>query len=524
MFEFAVVPAFIFFATKRLLTYLHVFQQEEYDNKRFLSWLIFGQNYDKKLSLYLSAIIILSLTFSYISQVFISSAIIVGFIGFALREKNPLKDAKKKLVLTQRTKRIYALAFVIVVIATLTLPKLPIIWLFLVHLIPFGLMLAIITLTPYEAHTNKKFRNEAVEKLSKVAPYIIAITGSYGKTSTKHILGHLLQNYAPTLFTPGSVNTEMGITRVIREQLQPHHQYFIVEMGAYAIGSIARLCALTPPKLSLISAIGQAHFERFKSLEETAKAKFEIAEATITNNGQIIIHTQALGRDYAKNFVRKYKNNFTICGDGKEVQALNPQQTKEGLSFEIIYDSKKYPITVPIYGLHHMDNIILAFATAIKIGMKPKDVITTLKSLPQVKHRLEVKALNGYTIIDDAYNSNPKGFRNALELLDTIADKDGRRILITPGMTEIGENHEKEHAILGELAANKTDIAIIISPKRLQSFIDSYTSSSKNRHRTLLTFDTFKEAQNWLTENVKAKDVVLLENDLPDLYESKIDI
>src|SRR6202050_4878731 len=117
---------------------------------------------------------------------------------------------------------------------------------------------------------------------------VIAVTGSYGKTSVKHILGHVLETAAPTLITPGSVNTAMGIARVVRERLQPHHRYFVVEMGAYGPGSIRRLCALTPPKMGLVTAIGMAHYERFKTLETVAAAKFELAEA-VAEQGRTLL-------------------------------------------------------------------------------------------------------------------------------------------------------------------------------------------------------------------------------------------
>src|SRR5206468_12245453 len=128
----------------------------------------------------------------------------------------------------------------------------------------------------------------AHSKLQRLNPVVIGVTGSYGKTSVKHILGHVLETAGPTLITPGSVNTAMGIARVIRERLQPHHRYLVVEMGAYGIGSIRRLCALTPPRLGIISAIGKAHYERFKSLDAVAQAKFELAEAAAGNGGSVV--------------------------------------------------------------------------------------------------------------------------------------------------------------------------------------------------------------------------------------------
>src|SRR5206468_4274303 len=146
----------------------------------------------------------------------------------------------------------------------------------------------------------------AHSKLQRLNPVVIGVTGSYGKTSVKHILGHVLETAGPTLITPGSVNTAMGIARVIRERLAPHHRYFVVEMGAYGIGSISRLCALTPPKIGIISAIGKAHYERFRSLEAVARAKFELAEAVRDNAGTIIIAADTMEFAWPRQFAEQH--------------------------------------------------------------------------------------------------------------------------------------------------------------------------------------------------------------------------
>src|ERR1700683_3694665 len=143
---------------------------------------------------------------------------------------------------------------------------------------------------------------------------VIAVTGSYGKTSVKHILGHVLETAAPTLITPGSVNTAMGIARVIRERLQPHHRYFVVEMGAYGPGSIRRLCALTPPKMGIVTAIGMAHYERFKSLEAVAAAKFELAEAVAANGGKTIAAADVLAFAAPRRFAAAHPDLLLAVG------------------------------------------------------------------------------------------------------------------------------------------------------------------------------------------------------------------
>lgn len=514
--------SFVGFATCRILSYLHFFQQEEYDAKRFFSWILQHHAVDKRLSLTLAALWILSF---FVGAPASDISVALAFGVFAVIEKNPLRGAKKPLVLTGRAKRILALSFLLMAgTAGVAVGSgiLTLLWIVPVQMIPFALAAANLLWTPYEKYINAGFRKEAVEKLHTIDPYVIGVTGSFGKTSVKHMLGHILQNFAPTLITPGSVNADMGIVRTIREQMKPQHKFFIVEMGAYGIGSIARICRLTPPKMSIITAVGAAHFERFKSLEDTAKAKFEIAEAALSRQGKIVIHDSTLQSDYATEFHNQNKKSFIVCGNTGDLIIRQNVQTKRGLELVLAWKGKEYALAAPVFGLHHAANLALAFAAAAELGMPPEDIAVSCQTLPQIKHRLEVKRFDGYTLIDDAYNSNPLGFRAALEVLDLLG-KDSRRILVTPGMVELGDKHDTEHAALGKLAAEKADIVIAVQPDRIGSFCKAFEGAMKSPQQIIMVA-SFDEAQLWLNQNRQPDDVILLENDLPDLYERTLRI
>ena len=509
---------FIFFAYRRLLVYLHIFQQEEYDGQRFLPWMLRTISFDRKLSF------VLILTGLFVPFVFPAA-----FFAAAITEHNPKKTAKKTLVMTQRATRIFAMAFVLTIAAgAAALYASWWAWVLAVQFIPVALVLGNLLLKPYEAHTQKKFLNEAKAKLKTLNPTIIGITGSFGKTSVKHMLGHVLSMQAPTLVTPGSVNTPMGITRIIREQLRADHQFFVVEMGAYGKESIARLCKLTPPHHGVLTAIGHAHYERFKTLDMVAKTKFELAEAVMANNGQMLIHDQVLEQPYAKAFALENRENFTLCGvdaDINDVVLKSVKQTAEGLKLDIRFEKKTYHIEAPIFGEHHAGNIALVFATAVHLGMPADVVVTALKSVPQVAHRLEVKHQNdGTVLVDDAYNSNPKGFKAALELLPILQKTcKGRTIVITPGMVELGEAHDEEHAKIGAEIAKNADILIAVSPARIAPLLEAF-KKNKSDTQAYVVCQTFAEAREWLVQNKQVGDVILLENDLPDLYEAKLNL
>lgn len=184
----------------------------------------------------------------------------------------------------------------------------------------------------------------------------------------------------------------------------------------------------------------------------------------------------------------------------------------------MVWEGQDYTLQAPLYGLHHGANMAISFAAAAKMGIAPADIITALSRCPQITHRLEVKRISdGSILIDDAFNSNPQGFASALELLPVLKDDGGRSILITPGMVELGPAHDEEHTKIGELAAKTCDIVLAVSPERIGSFTKAFKERAPDKE--LLEFATFKDAEAWLVANRKSGDVVLIENDLPDLYE-----
>ena len=521
------VLAFGWFALRRLMSYLHIFQQEEYDGGRFLPWLARTGSFDKKLSVVVILIGLARLFFA--GPVAGHVALLVTFVAFAVLEKDPRKRAKKRLVLTTRARRILILAFVLTLlegaVVSLGWTAMPLLWLLPIQLIPLNLVLGNLLAQPIEARVQQGFWREAHDKLGALKPTVIGITGSFGKTSAKHILGHVLELHAPTLLTPGSVNTPMGIARVVREQLTGLHRYFVCEMGAYGPGSIERLCRLAPPDIAVITAVGYAHYERFKSLDTVAHTKLELAEAVAARGGRIVIAQPILQFEAARAFLARHKALTTVVGDGEgaNLRVLAIRQTAEGLEVDIDWQGERHKIRAPLYGEHHGMNAALSFAAAAVMGVPIENILLALRTTPQIKHRLEVKhEPSGAVLIDDAYNSNPVGFAGALAVLDLFRTPAGRRILVTPGMVELGAAHEAEHARIGALAGAHVDVLLPVLPARIEGMISAYQAA--NPAGAVHPCDSFAVAQAWLRANAGVGDVVLLENDLPDLYEAKLSL
>ncbi len=491
------------------------FQQEEYDWKRFLP-LIFkkGKLIDNFVTFVLAVVFF------------------VGHSGFlylvfglaALRDRRLLKEAKKKLVYTNRVKRILGVSIVLVGVSFMLLSAVGTLGaIIFVHLIPFTLVLGNLLLKPYEAYIQRSFYKDAVSKLTDLNPKIIGITGSYGKTSVKHILSHVLGQAVPTLATPGSINTVMGITRIIRERLEPLHRFFLVEMGAYGIGSIKRLCDFCPPAHGILTAVGCAHYERFKSVEAVAQAKFELFTAVKAKKGFFIVNLDQVDQAFVDKHAGDYDGLVTVSTKG-DVQAdffvSDFKEDHTGLTLKVVYQGDEVVLSTPLFGHHHVSNIVQVFALGVKLGVPVATLQAGFRTVPQITHRLEVKKdTQGPIIIDDAYNANPEGFSSALDVLSLLKqERSGRRILVTPGMVELGALHDEKHYELGLKAADSSDQVLIVKSERIPTFVKALDE----KKTSYICFHSFAQARQWLQENAHFEDVILYENDLPDLYENKI--
>ena len=548
IFSISLVP-FFWLVYERGRALLMFFQQEEYTYSRFVVWWVSRVAFDR----WASGVLLLAAAAGFADNgdgLFLSigyGALFIAPLFGVLASRQNLNGAKKPLVMTARAKRIlmffsgYSVGGALLILAlslivpfsspAIQLASVALLILVLIQSMPLILLLADLTLKPLENRIKKRYLAEAQKKLAVLSPTVIAITGSFGKTSTKNILAHILGSTAPTLATPGSVNTEMGITRIIREQLRPDHRYFLVEMGAYGPGSIARLCRLTPPHGSMVTAVGPAHYERFKTLKAVAHTKFEIAEACIDNGGPVVVSENGIPKEYREDRMAAIKANFTMMGPNGDIELVEKRQgplgvevvLKESLPSEGDEDSRQEEIALraPIFGLHQAENVALAATMARKLGLPWATIKAALRNAPQIRHRLEVtKSAGQATILDDAYNSNPRGFEAALDVLPVLASATGKRILITPGMVELGALHDEEHTRLGKLAARACSHILVVTPDRIPTFVSAIEQSTDGA--SLETFPTQAAAETRLKELAKEGDAVLYENNLPDLYEAKV--
>lgn len=384
-----------------------------------------------------------------------------------------------------------------------------------VCLTPLIVPLSNIINRPVEKAIARYYINDA-KKILKDMPNLrrIGITGSYGKTSMKFCLSELLSSRYETLRTPESFNTPMGVTITIRRDLKPTHQIFVCEMGARRTGEIKELCDIVDPHDGIITSVGPQHLETFRTQENVVRTKFELADS-ISPLGKIYLNGD---NDLIREKAAEYKNAILYgTSDGCDYRASDISVSFRGTAFTVTTpDGDSCRFTTKLLGEHNVLNLTGAVAYCHGYGIPLEKLVLPVKRLEAVPHRLQLVDRGGDTIfIDDAYNSNPSGCRAALDVLGLF---DECRILVTPGMVELGEKQEELNREFGREAAKVCDYIFLVGINRTKPIFAGVTESGFPRER-VRAVDTLDEAVAEVGRiSTDKKKIVLLENDLPDNY------
>lgn len=360
--------------------------------------------------------------------------------------------------------------------------------------------LALALLAPFERSMGNRWVNKAKRKLVAVHAEVVAITGSYGKTTTKGYVAHLLGGSLRVLPTPASFNNRMGLARTINEHLTPGTQVFIAEMGTYSRGEIADLCSWVTPKVAAIVSIGPVHLERFKTEPRIVEAKSEILDRAEV--GVICVDHPLLAELASQRSETMSIIEVSTTGNRGRVQVRDGQVWVDGVSIGRQPDNA-YPA-----------NLAVAVGVAIAMGLDPSSIADRFSDLPGAEHRLTVSrsATSGFGIIDDTFNSNPAGARRALELLASSGQ--GRKVLVTPGMVELGPIQFQENRALSAEASQLVDDIVIVSRTNRKALEQGAGSGGA----AITVVANREDAVNWVREHLQPGDTVLYENDLPDHY------
>lgn len=520
---------------------LHMLQIEGYKNEKYLEWIknhkekIYSQK-DKVFTAFLVAtaiVFMLSLRngaedLDYFEM--LGSTATAVYLIITTRKKY---ESKKPLVLTKRAKRLMFIALLLLVvdytivvglthIVTKDVIKYFPLWagiLAVVYLLcSYYILGANIIAKPIERKINKGFYDQASHKIKNMNNLTsIGITGSYGKTSTKFAAAAILKEKFNVLHTPESYNTPMGISKIINNKLTNEYEVFISELGATKVGDIDEVAALTNPKIGILTSIGPCHLETFKSIDNIMRTKYELIER-LPDDGVAIFNYD---NEYVKKLADKTFKEKLLYGikniENTDVFATDIKVDSTGSKFTLCINGLgTINCETKLLGEHNILNLLAGAAAARVLGMSLQEIARGISKVESVEHRLQlIDPGTGVIVIDDAFNSNPDGAKAALDVLDSFEGK--RKIIVTPGMIELGELEEVENEILGEHIARVCDIAILVGKKKTEPI---YRGLKKHQfvEENLYVVNSLAEATKVLETLTRVNDVVLFENDLPDTY------
>ena len=497
---------------------VHMFQQNSYKPREYREWMQVRSNVGRLLGKSLYAVISLPLVLVGNLGCLIG-AIVMNMMTILV---NKPRQAKKPLVYTMRVRRMLVTTAVLYMIGMLVSLTAGEYWvragecivLVLFLLQPFLILLVNWINRPVEQAIDRHYVSDAARILREMPDLtVIGVTGSYGKTSVKYFLNTLLSSKFNVLQTPGNYNTTLGVVRTIREQMKPFHEIFICEMGAREVGDIKEICDLVHPDYGIITSIGPQHLQSFHTVENIIATKFELADA-VPAEGKVFLN-------YDNSYIRGHKIDKNVVSYGTagaaiDYRAYDITVSPNGSTFKMKdAQGEEFEFHTRLVGNHNVQNIAGAIAVAHTLGIPMEKLRYPVKQLESVPHRLQLSRQGGRILLDDSYNSNKNGFMAAL---DTLAMFKELRILMTPGMVELGEKQYSENKEVGVYAADKCDYAVLVGREQTKPIQDGLLEAGFARSR-MIVVDTLQEAFQMVNAIPDEKQkVVLIENDLPDNY------
>ena len=519
------IPCFIVIILKSKKA-LHMLQQNWYNEGwRYIHWIfknpkkvflttdilfflfLFGQTLDHEILLFLF---------------FTLYSIIAIFTYYAMKNE----QTKKPLVVTKRVRRLiyttlicYLILFII--IRMIFKPSNLYLYITLIgaacYLQFFVIWIVNIINKPIEKVVFYYYKIKAMNRLSSMNNMpVIGITGSYGKTSSKNILADLLNVRYNAFATPKNFNTTYGLINTINNYLDKFNDYFIAEMGAFKRGEIKEICDLVKPKYGILTCVGTAHLESFGSRENIQKGKFELIESLPSDGIGILNGDDPYQRSY------QLKNNCKIVWIGIEseevdIRATNIELSHKGTSFDCIVDNQKYHFETKLLGKANVYNILASIALGRELGVSMEQLMIGTKKINVIEHRLELKKYGNINIIDDAYNSNPVGSKMAIEVLSMMP---GKKIVVTPGMIELGPDEYKYNQEFGKQISEVASDVILVGASQTKAIYDGLLEKSYPKEHIHIINDV-KQAFPLMQKLEEKETYVLLENDLPDIFNEK---
>lgn len=506
----------LFFLVAMMRYSVQMFQQNSYRVERYNRWLCSTGEWHSRANILalLSAVVYLFTSSGIVLTIFGVWMLVIAIAEFKIKYKIPI-------VYTMRVKRLFATRLIFTAIVVLVVHIYAREYTLVVTMLlsfDYWTIVANFINRPLEQAISRWYYNDAKRKLRSMPNLkIIGVTGSFGKTSTKHFLYRVLSERYNVLMTPGNFNTTLGVVRTVREHLKPHHEVFIVEMGAKQRGDIKEICDLVEPTIGVVTSVGEMHLETFGSVENVARTKFELIDA-LPKGGFGVVNIDS---EVAKRYIdeRGYDvATYSVDSAEADYRATNILYSASETRFDVMCDGGvDAGYATHILGRGNILNITAALAVAEHLGVGAEARRRAVRQIEQVEHRLSMRRSGGITILDDAYNSNPEGARMALEVLSGF-DTEGKRYVVTPGFVEMGAKQYENNRTFGcDIARTKVDGVYVVNEVNREA-ITAGLGEGGYPDAQVECVASFTEAMSSLQPKLKVGDVVLYENDLPDSF------
>lgn len=508
---------------------MHMLQQNKYNRKKtYLKWI--AKNPTKTFKDYsiFFLVLIIFIFFNNLPLLMLCFNFIYLVLTVNLILERKKSQNKLPLKYTARVKRLVFTNTIVIllpiIIMSFFVNETNLVYFYLVlgliaYLNSIYILIALLINTPVESLVGLYFKQKAIAKIKNMKSLkVIGITGSYGKTSSKNILNDILNIKYNSMPTPKNFNTPFGLMITINNYLDKFTDVFIAEMGACQEGDIKELCDLVHPKYGIITKIGVAHLATFGSRENIQKTKFELIESLPSDGVGILNGDDEWQRSY------KIKNNCKIKWIGidsidVDIRATNISLSPSGTKFDCYFkgDNKPYPFETKLLGYNNVYNILAGIALGREFGMSIEQLKAGVAKVKPVEHRLELKKNGDITIIDDAYNSNPTGAKMALDVLKLMP---GKHIVVTPGMIELGSEEYEKNKEFGNQIAESADEVILVGAEKTKPILEGLKEKGYDENKIHIINDVLKAFP--LIQKLKENETyVLLENDLPDIFNEK---
>jgi len=455
---------------------------------------------------------------TYIGLIFYLIFCIVYIVNqYSMPQKTPLKYTKRmSRMIAVYAILIFALSMLFLNLSFLYIPYYKYGAIGLIPMfVPLIVCLAYYILYPFEVLHNKSFIKKAKVKLEKFDIIKIGITGSYAKTSVKNILTTMLSEKYKVCASPLSFNTPLGLSKTILNVLENDDQVLIAEMGARYVGDIKELCDIVKPNIGVVTGIGNQHLLTFKTKENLIKTKSELSDFILDNNGKMFFNGD---NEEVKQLADNYTGEKIVSlpfEQNNKVFAKDLEYTKNGVEFTLVCNKKEIKTEASLLGFHNISNIILCANICLSLGLTLEEIVNGIEKLIPSPHRLAlIPSSESLIVIDDAYNGNVEGAKAALKVLASYKTK---KVVITPGLIELGSEQYESNKEFGKLMADTADYVIINGTTNYDSLFEGLVGAGMSEDK-IYRAGSLKQAVTILNDITEPGDVVLFENDLPDNY------